>query len=350
MSGYILCQVKRAKNPYYISNISTNIYSIEELCYYLYHNIYLLDETIINEQLLVWMKEELHLRRLYQRLYVLLEEKKNIGEFILPIFKEINYLSHDQFREMNERLKRFEEQPEIVRKKIKGDYLVDHEKYINAIQVYQETLKDTEENETNMGSQFTGSIYNNMGCAYASLFQMNEALTCFQKANDRSFSLIRLDTRLMEQIKSILYELETAISGTQFGDQLLKQALFTEFMVHVNRIFLQKQYITDQRSYSSDSHVEQLVAYINQNLEKDLSIDALAARFFFSKYHMMRKFKNETGYTIHNYITSKRLLMARSLISQGMPVMKAAQASGFHDYTTFVRAYKKQFGKAPSCE
>ena len=47
MSGYILCQVKRAKNPYYISNISTNIYSIEELCYYLYHNIYLLDETII---------------------------------------------------------------------------------------------------------------------------------------------------------------------------------------------------------------------------------------------------------------------------------------------------------------
>ena len=51
---------------------------------------------------------------------------------------------------MNERLKRFEEQPEIVRKKIKGDYLVDHEKYINAIQVYQETLKDTEENETNM--------------------------------------------------------------------------------------------------------------------------------------------------------------------------------------------------------
>ena len=98
MSGYILCQVKRAKNPYYISNNSTNIYSIEELCYYLYHNIYLLDETIINEQLLVWMKEELHLRRLYQRLYVLLEEKKNIGEFILPIFKGINYLSHDQFR------------------------------------------------------------------------------------------------------------------------------------------------------------------------------------------------------------------------------------------------------------
>ena len=40
MSGYILCQVKRAKLPYYIENISTNIYSIEELCFYFYHNIY----------------------------------------------------------------------------------------------------------------------------------------------------------------------------------------------------------------------------------------------------------------------------------------------------------------------
>ena len=36
MSGYILCQVKRAKLPYYIENISTNIYSIEELCFYFY--------------------------------------------------------------------------------------------------------------------------------------------------------------------------------------------------------------------------------------------------------------------------------------------------------------------------
>ena len=50
MSGYILCQVKRAKLPYYIENISTNIYSIEELCFYFYHNIYLLDSTILERK------------------------------------------------------------------------------------------------------------------------------------------------------------------------------------------------------------------------------------------------------------------------------------------------------------
>lgn len=175
-----------------------------------------------------------------------------------------------------------------------------------------------------------------------------ELNTCFQKANDRSFSLIRLDSRLLERLKDILFELERSLSGSAFGDSLLKTALFTQFMIYINRIFLEKTYITDKASYSSDSQIESLLRYINLHLDGDLSIDRLAEDFFFSKYHMMRKFKEATGYTVHNYIVSKRLLLARSLITQGLPVMKASAQSGFRDYTSFVRAYKKQFGGPPT--
>ena len=177
-----------------------------------------------------------------------------------------------------------------------------------------------------------------------------ELNTCFQKANDRSFNLVRADSALQERLKDLLPEIEQTLQNTHFGDPVLRDALFTQFMIYINRIFLRTSSSPDKKAYSSDTQVEQLLKYINRNLSENLSIDQLAERFFFSKYHMMRKFKNETGYTIHNYITSKRLLMARSLISQGIPVMKAALASGFRDYTTFVRAYKKQFGKAPSYE
>ena len=145
-------------------------------------------------------------------------------------------------------------------------------------------------------------------------------------------------------------EIEQTLRNEQFGEEALRNALFTQFMVYINRIFLRTSSTPDKKSYSSDSQVEQLLKYINRNLSDDLSIDQLADHFFFSKYHMMRKFKAETGYTIHSYVTNKRLLLARSLLSQGTPVMKAAEKSGFQDYTTFVRAYKKQFGKVPSCE
>lgn len=175
-----------------------------------------------------------------------------------------------------------------------------------------------------------------------------ELLRCFQKSIDRSYNLIRLDSDTQEKLKQLLYELEAALKDEKFGSKLLGSALFTQFMVYVNRIFLEKQYIYDTRSYSSDSQIEELLRYINHNLTEDLSIETLSRKYYLSKYHMMRKFKEETGYTIHNYIISKRLLLARTKISEGTPILKAAQLSGFSDYTTFSRAYKKQFGTAPS--
>ena len=103
-------------------------------------------------------------------------------------------------------------------------------------------------------------------------------------------------------------------------------------MVYLNRIFLEKQYIFDKKSYTFDSQIANILQYINHNLKADLSVEALAAKYYVSKYHLMRKFKEETGYTLHNYIVNKRLLMARTLISEGMPVIKAAQESGFAEY------------------
>ena len=93
MSGYHLCQVKKAVHPYYIESISTNIFTIEELSFYLQKNIYLIDETIMNEGLCDWLRDELGLGRLYRKLYEQLEKQESVGNFILPIFQEIGYLS-----------------------------------------------------------------------------------------------------------------------------------------------------------------------------------------------------------------------------------------------------------------
>lgn len=171
---------------------------------------------------------------------------------------------------------------------------------------------------------------------------------CFEKARERSFNLIRLNSRFQERLKDILYELETSRNTDAFCSDLLADCLFRQFLIYVNRIFLEKSYIHDHHSYTYDSQIETLVRYINEHLDSDLSLQTLAQKYYLSKYHMMRKFKEETGYTMHNYINSKRLLLARSLIEDGLPVMKAASQSGFHDYTTFVKAYKKQFGSAPT--
>lgn len=178
--SYILCRTKPADTPFYIENISTNIYSIEELCFYLYNNLYLVDETILNGKLCDWLQNALGLQVLAKKVRTLLEQKAPVGEVLMPIFKEIYYLSHEEMRIFSAKLEQFEAQPERVRMKMKADYLYGNEKYRNALNIYKASLRLQTEDET--GSQFKGSVYYNMGCAYARLFEFSEARECFKTA------------------------------------------------------------------------------------------------------------------------------------------------------------------------
>ena len=102
-----------------------------------------------------------------------------------------------------------------------------------------------------------------------------ELLKCFQEANDRSYNLIRLHPSLLEKLKEILLELESATKSDAFAKDLLAQSLFLQFMIYVNRIFLEKQYIFDRKSYFFDSQIADILQYINHNLKEDLSSERL---------------------------------------------------------------------------
>lgn len=179
MSGYILCQTKKAAVPYYIENISTNIYSLEELCYYLYHNLYLVDETIMNEGLCQWIQRELERPELAEKLRGKIGRFASVQDVLYPVFKEINYLSYDELKQLNQQIRRYDEQTPLAREKRKADSLAENGMYVNAIRVYDGLLarKDLEEEEESLRE----NVYHNEGCAYSYLFQMEKALDCFRK-------------------------------------------------------------------------------------------------------------------------------------------------------------------------
>lgn len=118
-------------------------------------------------------------------------------------------------------------------------------------------------------------------------------------------------------------------------------------MVELNRVAARKRYIS---ASAGDSKVIAILQYLNLHLTEPLSIDELAERFYISKFHMMRRFKEETGYTIHHYTAEKRLLLARQLLRSGQPAMEVCSRSGYQDYSTFSRAYRRRFGVSPSAE
>jgi len=93
--------------------------------------------------------------------------------------------------------------------------------------------------------------------------------------------------------------------------------------------------------------VMDICKYINSDLAQELSLERLSQRFYLSKTHLNRLFKANVGTTAGQYINLKRLFLAKELLQRGAHPTEVYSRCGFHDYTTFYRAFKKQFGYSP---
>lgn len=172
-------------------------------------------------------------------------------------------------------------------------------------------------------------------------------LDCFDIASKEKRNILRLNTELLRQGKHILSELKEECSKEDFASQVLQNSLFLQFIVYLNRLYLKTETEKQQVEGDYDESIGEVIGYINANLCEDMSIESLASRFYMSKYHLMHKFKSQTGYTIHSYILQKRLIMANGLIKSGRSMTDACAECGFGDYSSFVRAFKKMYGQPP---
>ena len=99
---------------------------------------------------------------------------------------------------------------------------------------------------------------------------------------------------------------------------------------------------------SPQSLSERIMLYVNTHLFEDLSVPLLAKQFFMSTSQFSRVFKQAAGASPWEYITIKRLTLAREKIRNGISAQNACESCGFHDYSAFYRAYMKHFGCAPN--
>ena len=176
----------------------------------------------------------------------------------------------------------------------------------------------------------------------------NNLLKCFEVAIKNNYNLLRLNMKSIDIIKNLIQDIQNCNNSNEFGSEILKESLFVQLMVLMNRLFLNSDKNRDIEDIQYDKTIEGVLNYINSNLENDLSIDTIASEFFISKYYLMRKFKNQIGSSIHNYVVQKRLILARSLISDGLSMSSVCSRCGFNDYSSFVRAFKKVYGVSPS--
>jgi AraC-like DNA-binding protein len=172
--------------------------------------------------------------------------------------------------------------------------------------------------------------------------------SCFEQVCNRGVHLLRTAPEERLGVMNAFRALEDAQRSDAFGAARLADLLCQQLMILLNRTALTAEGQTaPPESYRVDKKFEEILHYIAANLGGELDVESLSRRFFLSRYYLMHRFKEITGYTVQQYIRQKRILKAGELIRSGMPVMKAAEQVGYKEYSTFLRAFRAVFHVSP---
>ncbi len=216
MSSLILCHKKKAKNAYEITRIHRKIYTIEELCYYLCHHLYLIDYTIMNEPLADWIGEELKLSELAENLRKQMRQNGSMEQFVMTILSHSSIYTTGELKQVQDILDKLQNQRPVEKQKYKADNLLQSGSVKSAIMIYQAILHN--ERDESLDGKFYGKVYANLGSAYGQLFLYEEAAKMYEAA----YQICEDDAMLM----AFLYASRRYMTADEYRGLLQKSSVY----------------------------------------------------------------------------------------------------------------------------
>lgn len=160
--------------------------------------------------------------------------------------------------------------------------------------------------------------------------------------------VLRPDKTVSHRLQSMAQALERELAGEEYGREILGNGLLLQLLVEISRQLRQGDALRPGSIQPKNDRVVRILAYIDQHLTEELSVECIAEQFYLSKFHMMRLFRSSTGTSVNSYIIQRRLMLARELIAQGTAATESCFRAGFGSYSAFTRAHGKYFGTTPT--
>lgn len=176
----LLCSSKRSRHPYEAEEGRQALYSIDELCYYLYHNSFLLQQEFFDQKLITFIRENLEMKLLADRLENYRKAGASLEEMTACVMSSAGYYEEAEQKDMQEKLSYFGTQSREERLKLLGDMYLTERKYIQARNQYYLLLKMEAASEK--PKEFFSRVYHNMGVLYMELFFFEEASGFLKRA------------------------------------------------------------------------------------------------------------------------------------------------------------------------
>lgn len=202
-----VCVGNYAKTPYCIVGLGIPVYSMEELCYCIKENAFLLDASLMDDTLLDWMDRECGLRELARALHPLVHKRGSLSDFVRMIMKYTGFFSSQIMEDVDRVLKQGAGLSNIEKRKSQIDYLVKKKKYVAALRGYDYLLTKWQEGNGNAeevlpAAEVKAAILHNKGVAYTGLMLYRQAAEAFWEAYEQDekteYKLAYLAAKRME--------------------------------------------------------------------------------------------------------------------------------------------------------
>lgn len=184
-----VCVGNYAKTPYRIPGLEINVYCMEELCYCMKENAFLLDLSLLDDGMIEWIDQECGLKELAGALYPLIHRKGSLSGFAVMILEYVGFYDSEAIREVEQVLKQGAGLSGIEKRKSQVDHLVRKKKYVSAIYGYDLLLKRWEEQERSgevlPAASCLAAILHNKGVAYVGLMRYDMAAEFFRLAYEK---------------------------------------------------------------------------------------------------------------------------------------------------------------------
>ncbi len=157
------------------------------------------------------------------------------------------------------------------------------------------------------------------------------------------FSLSKTNDK---KIENLFDEIENLSSNYSPKNQLLVKTKMLELFIILEELY-HKQYPKENPPKAIDLRITKIIDELDKSYKEPFSLDKLSERHFIDKFYLCRLFKKATGFTLLEYIQSKRIQHAKKLIRQGITITESSRLSGFDDYSNFYKIFKKMVKKSP---
>ena len=227
----ILAKGKIAKKPYELSYLGQNIYSIEELCYVIYHNIYGINEEFFQTSLAKWMKEELGLKELADKLEAMIVGEHGLKDLVVTTLCGCDYYNEEEIRGIVKVLDEIDHLPSYQKKKIKADNYVRTGHYGKAVMAYRKLLQGPD--AISFTPEEYGDILHNEGIAH---FYTSSFLEAGEEEKDKTFEEESLSFGLKpSEIEQIRLKYQEVLAGFYVPEET--ESMMDDYKEQLRRAF-----------------------------------------------------------------------------------------------------------------